>query len=116
MPARVRLTWNDNSITETSFTVQRSTDGTTWTDVGTSQSPLDQPNTKGTRALTDTNTYNAAVPVKYRVVAKNLVGYGGQFMSMTAQSMSETISVGGTMPSAPTNLAATVMQTGPRST
>ena len=26
------LTWNDNSITETSFVVQRRTDGTTWTD------------------------------------------------------------------------------------
>ena len=28
------LKWNDNSITETAFVVQRTTDGTTWTDVG----------------------------------------------------------------------------------
>ena len=29
------LTWTDNSTNETAFLVQRSTDGTTWTDVGT---------------------------------------------------------------------------------
>ena len=44
----MRLTWNDNSITETSYLVQRTTDGTTWVDAGTVASPLDQPNTKGT--------------------------------------------------------------------
>ena len=32
---RFRLTWDDNSITETSFVVQRTANGTTWTDVGT---------------------------------------------------------------------------------
>ncbi len=31
---RVTLTWNDNSITETRFVVQRTTNGTTWTTVG----------------------------------------------------------------------------------
>ena len=51
---RVRLTWNDNSITETSFLVQRTTDGTTWIDAGTVPSPLDQPNTKGTRRRSPT--------------------------------------------------------------
>ena len=45
---RCRDLWNDNSITETSFVVQRTTDGTTWADVGApSPSPLDQPNTHG---------------------------------------------------------------------
>ena len=35
----VTLTWNDNSITETAFVVQRSTNGSTWTDVGTIADP-----------------------------------------------------------------------------
>ena len=50
-PATKKLTWNDNSITETDFVVQRTTDGTTWTDIGTSASPLDQPNIHGVRSL-----------------------------------------------------------------
>ena len=29
----VKLTWNDNSITETRFVIKRTTDGTTWTTV-----------------------------------------------------------------------------------
>ena len=52
---RVVTAWNDNSITETSFVVQRTTNGTTWTDVGTVTSPLDQPNIHGTRTFTDTH-------------------------------------------------------------
>ena len=51
------LTFNDNSITETSFLVQKSLDGTTWTDVpdpsGILNSPLDQPNVHGPRSLVD---------------------------------------------------------------
>ena len=49
------LTWNDNSITETAFLVQRSDDlGLNWTNVGNPiVSPLDQPNTHGTRTYTD---------------------------------------------------------------
>ena len=53
---RFRATWNDNSITETSFDLQRTTDGNTWTTVATSQSPLDQPNVHGTRSLTDASS------------------------------------------------------------
>ena len=99
------LTWNDNSINETSFVVQRSTDGgTTWTDVGSSPSPLDQPNTHGTRTFTDT-TYNSGLDSQFRVVAQNTVGYGLEFPSLTASSTSAPVIVPGL--AAPTNLDAT---------
>lgn len=105
------LTWNDNSINETSFLLQKSTNGTTWTDVGTSQSPLNLVNTHGTRSLTDT-AYNANDNNQYRVVAKNTVGYGSAFPSLTVQSMSEILVVVDP-PAAPTNLTA-VVQAGPQ--
>lgn len=105
------ITWNDNSINETGFVLQRSADGTTWTDAGTSPSPLDQPNTHGTRTLTDTGA-NANDSYFYRVVAQNTVGYGGQMPGMTVQSVSATLNAG-YPPPAPTNLAATV-QAGPQ--
>ena len=47
-PTRQRavLTWDDNSITETGFQVQRSTNlGSSWTTIRNFTSPLDQPNT-----------------------------------------------------------------------
>jgi FtsP/CotA-like multicopper oxidase with cupredoxin domain len=103
---QVVLTWNDNSITETSFLVQRSTDnGTTWTDVGTSDSPLDQPNTHGTRTLVDPGADPQAAN-QYRVVARNTVGYGGAFPSKTVSSTSAVLSGG--VVAAPADLAATV--------
>lgn len=101
---RVRLTWKDGSITETSFVVQRTADGTTWTDVGTVQSPLGQVNTKGsTLALVDP-TSNATTPYRYRVQAVNTVGYGGAFPSMSVQSTSAELGVN--TPAAPTQLTA----------
>ena len=72
----VTVTWNDNSITETAFVVQRSTTGSTWTDVGTIPSPLDQVNGKGQRTFTDASS-NGNTAYLYRVVARNTVGYGG---------------------------------------
>ncbi|MEP7134635.1 MAG: multicopper oxidase domain-containing protein [Chloroflexota bacterium] len=107
---RIVVTWNDNSITETSFQVQRTTDGTTWTTVGTILSPLDQSNTHGIRSFTDT-TSNANTAYLYRVVALNAVGYGSGFPTMTAQSVSA--SVGVNAPAAPTTLTAT-LQSGPQ--
>nr|WP_242681489.1 multicopper oxidase domain-containing protein [Tessaracoccus sp. SD287] len=108
--ARIRLTWRDNSITETSFLVQRTTDGTTWVDVGTVASPLDQPNTHQTRTFTDT-TMNATTPRQYRVVALNAVGYGGAHPALTVRSVSPALGVNA--PAAPTALTAT-LQAGPR--
>ncbi len=52
--ARSTLTWTDNSITETSFLIQRTTNGTTWTDAGTLPVTLAVDNTKGSaRTFTD---------------------------------------------------------------
>lgn len=107
---RVVLAWNDNSITETAFLVQRTTDGTAWTDVGTSSSPLDQPNTLGARTLTDA-TSNATTAYLYRIVAQNTVGYGAEFPSLTVQSV--TAPLGVNAPEPPTNLTAT-LQAGPQ--
>lgn len=102
---RVRLEWQDNSITETSFLIQRTTDNTTWTDVGTVDSPLDQPNEHGTRSFVDP-TSNATTPYRYRVVARNTAGYGRGFPTMTARSVSAPLGVN--LPAAPTALTAAV--------
>jgi hypothetical protein len=48
------LTWNDNSINETSFVVQKMNGTLTWSDLATISSPLDQPNIHGTRSYIDT--------------------------------------------------------------
>ena len=101
----LNLRWNDNSIAETAYVIQRSTDGTTWTAIATVQTPLDQPNTKGQRLYVDAS-YSLAEIYKYRVVALNTVGYGGQFMSTTVSSTSASIVIG-TAPAAPTKLTAT---------
>ncbi|MGW3268293.1 multicopper oxidase domain-containing protein [Streptomyces sp. NPDC001056] len=90
--ARIQLQWQDNSINETSFVVQRSSDGTTWSDAGTVASPLDQPNIHETRTFVDpTASVNSSYV--YRVVALNTVGYGGEFPSMTVKSVSDPLQV-----------------------
>jgi FtsP/CotA-like multicopper oxidase with cupredoxin domain len=108
--AHLTLTWNDNSITETAFVVQRTSDGTTWSDVGTDLSPLTGDNIHQSRTLTDTSSSPTAGYL-YRVVAQNTVGYGAEFPSMTVTSTSDTLAVN--KPAAPTNLTAT-LQSGPR--
>ncbi len=107
---RIVVTWNDNSITETSFLLQRSTNGAAWTTVGTSLSPLNQSNTHGARSLTDA-TSNATTAYLYRVVAQNAVGYGSGFPTMTVQSVSDASGVN--PPAAPTSLTA-ALQAGPQ--
>ena len=104
---KVVLTWNDNSITETAFEVQRSTDGTTWTTVGTLPSPLAVTNTKGQRTFTDA-TVTEGTPYLYQVVALNTVGYGNEFPSTTVRSQ-PTDPVGVNKPAAPTGLTATIL-------
>ena len=86
---RLTLTWNDNSITETAFVVQRNS-GPGWEDLATIPSPLNQPNTHGTRSYTD-SSYKQNTSYQYRVVAQNTVGYGGEFMSLTVQSVSDPV-------------------------
>lgn len=61
----VVLTWADNSLNETGFTIQRATNGT-WTTVGT----------VGPNVTTFTDTTIARrTAYRYRVIANNLVGY-----------------------------------------
>ena len=107
----LNLTWNDNSINETSFVVQRMDGTLTWSDLATIPSPLDQPNIHGARSYIDA-TYQRDGVYQYRVSAKNTVGYGGAFPSLTVQSVSTPLVVG-SPPVAPTNLVAT-LQAGPQ--
>ena len=90
------------------FVVQRTTNGTTWTTVGTSDQPLGNTNTHGTRTVTDP-TSNATTAYQYRVVAENAVGYGSGMPSMTVSSTSDALGVNA--PTAPTGLAATLAGT-----
>ncbi len=67
----VTLTWVDNSLNETGFTVQRSTNGVTWTSIAT---------VPGVAGLNNTVTYRDTTVARrtsytYRVIANNLVGY-----------------------------------------
>ncbi|MGB8981141.1 MAG: multicopper oxidase domain-containing protein [Anaerolineales bacterium] len=87
------LAWNDNSITETSFVVQRMDSSLAWVNLATIDSPLNLPNSHEVRTYTDTG-YVDTMAYQYRVIAKNTVGYGHEFPSVTAQSMSEPLLVG----------------------
>jgi len=62
----VALTWADNSLNETGFTVQRSTNGGAFTNVGT----------VGPNVTTFTDaTVARRTSYSYRVIANNMVGY-----------------------------------------
>lgn len=102
---QIQLQWQDNSINETSFVVQRSTDGTTWDDVGTVDSPLDQPNTHGTRTFLDP-TASVKTSYVYRVAALNKVGYGAEFPSMTVKSVSDRLQVAASLGAAAKKMSA----------
>ena len=104
----VKLTWNDNSITETRFVVKRTTDGTTWTTVATVPQPLGNGNTHGVLTYTDT-TSNGTTAYKYQVVAENVVGYGSGMPSMTVSSTTAVLGVNA--PTAPTGLTAAIAGT-----
>jgi FtsP/CotA-like multicopper oxidase with cupredoxin domain len=91
------LNFKDQSITETSFVVQRRVDGTTaWTDVGTIDSPLDVPNVHQDRSLVDP-TYDPYTDYQYRVMARNMVGAANSattgFAATTVFSLSDPITV-----------------------
>jgi FtsP/CotA-like multicopper oxidase with cupredoxin domain len=86
------LSWQDNSITETQFLVQKTTDNVNWVNVGLLSSPLNAPNTRGPRSLKD-NAYRPNQTVTYRVVAINLVGYGNGFPQKAAQATSPVLKV-----------------------
>ncbi len=113
----VTVTFNDNSLTETSFQLQRTEDSTTWTNVGAPLlSLLSVPNTTGSLlTLTNSGVSGNPGPVYgYRVAAINTVGYGGEYPSVSTQSVSASVFSGNNaLPAAPTNLTA-VLAAGPR--
>ena len=89
---RLTLTWNDNSITETSFVVQRRAGAGAWADVGTVARSLAVANTRGTTAsFTDTTFRWNSTVYSYRVVARNTVGYGGAYPQVNADAVSAEI-------------------------
>jgi FtsP/CotA-like multicopper oxidase with cupredoxin domain len=90
---RLILSFMDNSINETAFTIQRRAGTGPWVDLGTLTSPLDQPNVHEPRSFTDTTFRFNSTAYTYRVVAKNTIGYGGEFPGMTVQSISPEIAV-----------------------
>lgn len=121
----ITLTWNDNSISETSYSIERSDNGGAWTQIGVSDSPLAQTNTKGMRMFIDT-AINPAASYQYRVIALNTVGdtwnyadpnqnnlVTGGFPNVTVQSAYSNVAVPVLAPAAPTNLVATIL-TGPQ--
>jgi FtsP/CotA-like multicopper oxidase with cupredoxin domain len=87
---QVPLSFTDSSVAETSFELQRMTNGSgTWVTIQTFATPLTWPNTNTAGAvLTYDDTVPANVPQDYRVVAKNAVGYGGAFPGITTESVS----------------------------
>ncbi|RPJ32696.1 MAG: hypothetical protein EHM35_11225, partial [Planctomycetaceae bacterium] len=121
---RINLAWNDNSISETGFAIERMVSGGSWVELATVDSPLDQPNTTGLRSYSDT-TVDPRLVYQYRVVALNTVGdtydyadpaineiVSGGFPSVTVKSAYSNVADVVVAPAAPTNLAAT-LQTGP---
>jgi hypothetical protein len=101
----VSLTWNDNSIIETGYAVQRATSGTgPWTTLGT---------LPANSVLYSDKIGNTNQVYYYQVVANNLVGYTGVagFPTTTATSDSGAAFVPVPAPAPPTGLTATVLST-----
>jgi FtsP/CotA-like multicopper oxidase with cupredoxin domain len=111
-PAAAKVAWNDNTITDTAYLVQRRTGTGAWTDLKTIQTPLDQPNGTGPMSYVDT-TWTPTGAYEYRVQALNTVGYGNGLPAMTVKS-AFTAAAPGPVPS-PASLTAAVVA-GPRAT
>jgi FtsP/CotA-like multicopper oxidase with cupredoxin domain len=119
------VSWYDNSIAETAYVVQQRQAGG-WVDVGLVESPLNEPNTSGTRlAWLDPDPWVPGMAYRFRVVALNTVGdthdyadpnintiVSGGFPTMTTSSVSDPATLG-VPPNTPTSLTAT-LQSGPR--
>ena len=90
---KLTLTWKDNSITETSYLVQKQAGAAgAWATIGTINVPLSAVNTKGgTLSFVDTAFRWNSTTYSYRVVARNTVGYGGAYPQVNADSMSAAI-------------------------
>jgi FtsP/CotA-like multicopper oxidase with cupredoxin domain len=69
----VQLSWSDNSIAETGYSIERQVVGGPWVEVGRVNLALEAPNTTGGR-YSFTDTVNVSMTYQYRVVAINTVG------------------------------------------
>ncbi len=117
---KVNLSWQDNSTTETQFTIQRASDANFTTGLTTFAPVVSPtPNTTGLRSYTDSSVANNT-RYWYRVIANGaIVGDASManFPTLSADSVSGVFSIlvgaaPGT-PTAPTTLTATA-QTGPQ--
>jgi FtsP/CotA-like multicopper oxidase with cupredoxin domain len=123
----VTLTWLDNSMNDTSFTVERALTGDgPWTAIAFIQSPIEP--TKGTTVSFTDPIGNTKSVYFYRVVASNTIGdtwdysdpnlnEGASFPTLNLYSIYSDVATFGTAaltpPAAPTNLTAT-LQVGPQ--
>jgi FtsP/CotA-like multicopper oxidase with cupredoxin domain len=72
--AKATLTWMDNSVNETSFTVQRRTNGTDWTTIAVLPGTLPGAADTGPVTYTDPTNLKNKVTYYYRVFANNVIG------------------------------------------
>lgn len=94
-PTELNISWSDNSIIETQFVLQRLVSAgppAVWEDVASVPEVVNLAvaNTKGVTGVTI--PWDGLQDDTYRVVANNTIGYGGQFMSKTATSVSASTS------------------------
>ena len=123
-----KLSWYDNSIAETAYAIQISTDGVSWSEVDRIDVPL-TPGANSTGLMS--YVLSTVVTGEYRVVAENTVGdtfdysnpgtneiptFPGDtgFPHVTATSSSEVITIVGPTPLAPTDLTATLDESVPQ--
>jgi len=122
------LSWVDNSIAETAYAIQISTDGVNWSEVDRIDVPL-TPGANSTGPMS--YVLSTVVTGEYRIVAENTVGdtfdysnpgvneiptFPGDtgFPHVTAISSSDVITIVGPTPLAPTGLTATPDETVPQ--
>jgi len=116
---RVNLTWADNSVKEVQFTIQRATDASFTAGLATFNLANPTPTTTGPVAFQDATVARDTM-YWYRVFANGAPvgdGFTAGFPTMTAESVSNTVSIlTGVLPAAPlppSNLIATP-QAGPQ--
>jgi regulation of enolase protein 1 (concanavalin A-like superfamily) len=93
---QINLTWADNANNETGFKIERSTDGVTFTQIGTAAA--------NATAYSDSTGLNAATKYYYQVRANNSVGDSGYSNIANA-----TTTAAPTAPAAPSGLTATAV-------
>lgn len=98
-PGTVQLDWTDNSIADTQTLVQVSGDPANpdgWITLDTQSETLGGTNYTGPRSYSHAAGTVDADWNYYRVVAQNTVGYGGEFMGLTAEAATDPVQAPGT--------------------